>query len=532
MTAGLSLFLDVQGTQDGIHPERGIPRYIAMHARAMLARPGAVSRVALNPTVSAPAQLPAEILSSSKLVWNTPAAFREARAEGPLAYHVMSPFHLHLPFEAALPPHALDADALVVTLYDLIPLQEPATYLTDFYARLYRSRLSLAQSADLVLTLSDHTSADAVTRLGLSASRVVTIGAGVSPYFRRPDHTRTRSALCAGVEGLSRPFVMTVSGHDARKNTALLLRAFANLPRSLRRALQVVVVGEISPDVLREYLRVAREAGCTDDEIVWAGLVSDETLRALYQSSELFVFPSLSEGFGLPVLEAVACGCPALTARTSSLPDILEWGPSTFDPFDADELSGLLQVALSDTAFRSELNRHGDAAVARYTWDAVAERTLDAVAGLRARRSPLGPLRLAFVGAMADPLDPGRDAANVARVLRGHCEIDVYATDRDDAARDDDIPTLPVEALERVRALSAYDAIVYALGARSDPLLRDLARRTPGVVWLREPGDADRIEPDLIASARAVVAASVHESHDADELARALVAAASARAAL
>jgi glycosyltransferase involved in cell wall biosynthesis len=528
MSADLALYLDVQGTQDDVHPERGIPRYIGNHTRALVARPGAVSRNALNPTVTAPAQLDREILSSSRLVWNTPDAFRQARVESPLAYHVMSPFHLHRPFEASLPPHAFDADALVVTLYDLIPLHHPATYLRNYSARLYQSRLALVQSADLVLTLSNHTSADAVERLGLAPSHVVNIGAGVSPYFRRRENQQTRRARCASVNGLSRPFVMSVSGHDARKNTALVLRAFAQLPMSLRRALQVVVVGEISPDVHREYRRVAREAGCPDDEIVWAGRVSDDTLRALYQTAEVFVFPSVLEGFGLPVLEAAACGCPALTARACSLPEILEWEPSTFDPYDVDELVSRLELALTDTSFRAELNRRGDAAVAHHTWDAVADRTIDAVAGVRRSRRAHGPLRIALIGALGDP--PDLDTVRIARELGHLCELDVYATDHSPSVVEG-VSALPVEAFDRVRTPHAYDAIVYALGPRSDPQVHNLARHTAGVVWLRAADGAAEgaveVKAELVASARALVAPAREQARDAAAIARALVAAAS-----
>ena len=539
MNAGLSLFLDVQGTQDDVHPERGIPRYITMLVRALLARPGAVSRVALNPAVPAPARLPEDISTSPNLVWNTPAAFREASAEGLFAYHIMSPFHLHLPLEAALPAHAFAADAFVVTLYDLIPLHDPAAYLPDFYSQLYRSRLSVVRSADLVLTLSNHTSVDAVERLGLRPSRVVTVGAGVSPFFTRVGDARARAALCAGVPRLSRPFVLTVSGHDARKNTALLLRAFARLPSSLRRELQLVVVGYIAPDLHDEYLRVTQEEGCADDEILWAGRVSDDTLRALYQSAEVFVFPSVLEGFGLPVLEAAACGCPALTARSSSLPEILDWVPSTFDPSDPAELTALLQRATTDSSFRSELARAGDAAAARHTWEAVADRTLEAVGKLRARRAApaqTGPergsnadptaqtrLRLAFVGAMAGRAGHNRHNARVADALRQYCDLEVFATDRTDHAPPvGGVPTMPVEAFDRLKTLHGYDAILYAIGSRADPKVSELAHRAPGLVWLHDAPTAIDPDRDLIANARAVVASS--EGGDVDQIAGELVA--------
>ena len=184
------LILDIQGAQSVHHAERGIARYVAEHAAALLTSPGVVRRLALNPLVAFPGHLSASLLTSPLLIWNTATEFTRAEQEGAVAYYIMSPFELRpAAVETIVPPHALRPDVpLVVTLYDLIPLLMPQQYLADTnWARRYHRRLDLIRGADLVLAISEHTRRDGIRLLDLDPNRVVNIGGGVSPFFRPPD---------------------------------------------------------------------------------------------------------------------------------------------------------------------------------------------------------------------------------------------------------------------------------------------------------------------------------------------------------
>jgi glycosyltransferase involved in cell wall biosynthesis len=500
------LYLDIQATQDPFNAERGIPRYAAMHAAALVERPGTVSRLALSPFLGAPRSLPARHRASPLLCWNTAAELSRARREGPIAYHLMSPLHVGPSLEASFPFAALTPDdALVVTMYDAVPLLEPREYLhTRSAAASVRSRLDVLRSADLVLTLSRNGVAELVELLDLDPSRVAWIGGGVDPYFSPTAERDASTALVAdAVPDLRRPFVMSVTHHYERKNTGLLLRAFALLPTSLRDNLQVVLVGDLE-EPWRERLReTARLAGIRDEAIVLTGRVSDESLRALYRGARLFVAPSLSEGWGLPVAEAIACGCPAITSNTSALPEVLDFPPSTFDPRDPAALAVLMERALDVPAFRAELRAAGEARAAEHTWPVVAERTAGALAQLEARERRRGPrrsrptrttLRLAYAGRVdARGVAEDRYGAELLTRLAAHADVDVYVPG-DVPVAPADAPAgasgrFPLAALGTTRNPYAYDVVVHSLGRSSEA--RDhlrAAARAPGFVWLHDAG--------------------------------------------
>ena len=283
---------------------------------------------------------------------------RRARDEGPFAYHVMAPFHVFHPFDAGLPQAGVGGTVpLVVTMYDLIPLTDPDLYLPRGYDRhVYDCRMRLVADADLVLALSRWTADQVVELLGVDADRVAVVGGGVSSAFHPVDDDGVRrELLAAAAPEVTKPFLLTVGFTDTRKNLELLVHAFAALPSDLRESLQLVVAGDVGP-VYTEFLRNEVErCGLEPDVLVVPGRVSEAQLRAIYQSAALFVFPSRAEGFGLPVVEAIVCGCPAIVVDTSALTEILEWPPALFDASDADDLAQLVDRSIRDTAFRAEL---------------------------------------------------------------------------------------------------------------------------------------------------------------------------------
>ena len=420
---GLPLFCDIQATQEATSPERGIFRYVNMHAAALARVPGAVRRFGIHPGRPAPAHLAPEILASGRVVPLSATELRRGREEGPFAYHVMAPFHVFHPFDAGLPQAGVGGTVpLVVTMYDLIPLTDPDLYLPRGYDRhVYDCRMRLVADADLVLALSRWTADQVVELLGVDADRVAVVGGGVSSAFHPVDDDGVRrELLAAAAPEVTKPFLLTVGFTDTRKNLELLVHVFAALPSDLRESLQVVVAGDVGP-VYTEFLRNEVErCGLEPDVLVVPGRVSEAQLRAIYQSVALFVFPSRAEGFGLPVVEAIACGCPAIVADTSALTEILEWPPALFDASDADDLAQLVDRSIRDTAFRAELEAVCRVSLPRHTWDAVARRTIDAVDRLAPSARRLGgqhaPWRVAFAGRV-DAHGSAEDAAN-ARALR------------------------------------------------------------------------------------------------------------------
>lgn len=448
--------------------------------------------VLLNP-LRPPPRLPADLAAAPEVRWRSVAPLAD---DSDVVYHVMSPFEMGSPFETLLPPPGLgEGVRTAVTLYDLIPLTEPERYLPHrASATAYRARLSLVRAADAVLAISRHTAAEAAARLDIDPGRIHVIGGGAAPTFRPTEDMETTLAqVRRALPALVGSFVLSVTGSHDRKNTEGLLDAYVRLPKDLRKRLQLVIACDVAPPWEARWRDHARGVGLDDAEVVITGHVSDDLLLMLYQSARLFVFPSLSEGFGLPVVEAVASGCPTVTSNTTSIPEVLDWAESTFDPTSPEQMASVAERALTDDAFRAELRRIGDEAAARTTWDAVADRTLAAIDRLKPgpQRSPRPRrLRVALAGPFAPSLSgvagySGRLLGELAQ----RCQLDVFTEPGSDgrALRQTAHRVLPINRLGSSTDPASYDAIVYAIGnSVHHHATHDAALRHPGVLWLHD----------------------------------------------
>ncbi len=283
----------------------------------------------------------------------------------------------------------LDAHTPVCTIaYDFIPLLYPDQYLDHdpAYARYYRDKVEQLRQADLLLAISESSRSEAIAQLAVGPDRVVNIAAACDPCFRpMADRPQGLNSLPPHW-GVTRGFVLYTGGTDERKNLARLIQAFAAMPHALRHQHQLLFAGKLSPAQQGELLSTARQHGLTPDALCFTGYVSDEELVLAYNLCQLFVFPSWHEGFGLPPLEAMACGAPVIAANTSSLPEVVGWDAALFDPFDVDAISRKMAQALSDADFRSRLISHARRQAQAFSWDASAQVAISAMAALHRQR--------------------------------------------------------------------------------------------------------------------------------------------------
>lgn len=490
------LLVDLQATQSQSHADRGVARYVKEQTRA-LARLGVGDAYLLNPHLPFPRALDQDLVASPALRWGTQSEVRRlAEADDrPLAFYLTSPFEVSPWAEGDVPPHLLRGRLPVAaTLYDLIPLVMPERYLADRnYASRYRARLEQLHHVDVVLTISEHTRRDAIRLLGLDPARVVTVGFGVSPFFRPATAADTPDAVLARhVPSLHRPFVATVSGGDPRKNAERLFEAWAAVRRDTGAEHQLVVTCSLDAATRAAWEAAVAGAGlAVGDDVVLTGWQPDDVLRAVYQRCELFVFPSLYEGAGLPPAEAIACGAPTVTSSTSALPEVLDWPDATFDPASVDDMAAVVARALGDDDFRRQLRRRGGERARLLTWDAVARRTVDALDRLP---EPAGgptvlPVRIALVGPMPPTASGIADYnARLVPALAERCEVDVFTTaPRPPADARADVRWFTPGALKDTCSPWAYDAVVYTAGNSDDHHdLYDLAQEFPGVLWLHD----------------------------------------------
>jgi glycosyltransferase involved in cell wall biosynthesis len=492
----LRLAIDLQALQVAGFADRGIGRYSVAFATAMN-RIGRVAAGLLATELPPPAGLPGELAVAGLVRWDTPAEVRRLVAQGPLAHHVLAPF-LHC--------GPLDADELVVsshwaeaglprvsTVYDLIPLRAPGHYLAGAgMEERYRARAAWVAGSDLVLAISDHVRREVLEVLGMDPRRVVTVGTGVTPFFTPPDGTDNELFRfhLARLEG--RAFVVTVGGSDTRKNTERLVAAVGRLVRQ-GWDLQLLVVGDLDEHWRRRLTETGRTAWL-GDRLVLAGRIGDDLLRACYRRAQVLVMPSLAEGFGLPVLEAAACGCPALASATSALAEAAATPMAVFDPTSMEAIAAAIARVLGDNAHRAAIIEAQTALVGRSSWAAVAERTAGALDRLAENPGgvigalPKRPPRLALVG----PVPPlggglGSYAGRLLGAFSGLARVDAVTTMLNCPALPPGVGHVPADAFGPSARPASYDRIVYTLGNSDGHLATvELALRYPGWLWLHE----------------------------------------------
>jgi len=281
---------------------------------------------------------------------------------------------------AAFPP---DRSYRVATiLYDLIPLINPKTHLrTPQMREWYDKRLALALASDRLLAISGSAREEAIAHTNCDPANVTTIYAAASSVFERAalERDAEEDASLLAYFGIEREFIMFVSAFDSRKNFHGLVKAFARLSPERRASLQLVLVCKINDRQREELGTFAAGLGVGEDELVLTGFVPDEDLRVLYAASSLFVFPSLHEGFGLPILEAMWCGAPAIGSSRSSVPEVIGLPEALFDPDDLDGMAAMIERALSAGEFRDRLLAHATRHCRTFSWERTARAAIEAL---------------------------------------------------------------------------------------------------------------------------------------------------------
>lgn len=266
-----------------------------------------------------------------------------------------------------------------ITLYDLIPLLRKETYLTDARMRdWYYRKLQALKNAGQLLAISESSRQEAITALQLPGDRVVNISTAADDIFRPLTLSLEASGSLKQRFQLNKPFLMYTGGIDYRKNIEGLIEAFALLPSSIREQYQLAIICKIHDDDRQRLESLVLRSGLKKTDVVFTGFVAENDLVALYNSATLFVFPSLHEGFGLPVLEAMSCGIPVIGSNSSSIPEVIGFKDALFDPSDTRAISTKIYQALNDDSFRSALREHGLEQAKKFSWDASAERALTA----------------------------------------------------------------------------------------------------------------------------------------------------------
>ena len=280
------------------------------------------------------------------------------------------PSLLHVQYTAPLTCSA----PIVVSVHDVSFLEYPQ-YFTSFRAMQLRLTVRrTVKAASCVLTVSEFSKREILDAYKLPEDKVVVLPNGVSsafhPVARETAKRSMRTALPAA------PFILTVGDLQPRKNHLGLIAAFEDLlgahpqlPHHL------IIVGKetwYAPDV-----RAAAKKSQVADRIHFTGFVDDEELRRLYGACDLFVYPSFYEGFGLPILEAMACSRAVVCSNVTAVPEVADGAAILFDPYSISETVRAMRDVLIDAELRARLERLGTQRAAQFSWERAARKTLD-----------------------------------------------------------------------------------------------------------------------------------------------------------
>ena len=287
----------------------------------------------------------------------------------------------------------------IVTIHEAFAFVYPDTHNRLDNWRYHVMLTQAARRADQVLTDSEHSRQDLQRYLAVPDANIRLIHCGLDPCFQAVADGPARRAILERY-GIASPYLLYVGSINARKNIARLFEAFAEV-RQRHAGLKLVIGGK------RQWQTNAIDATferlALHDHVHFTGYLDDADLPALYSAAEVFVFPSLYEGFGLPPLEALACGTPVVTSNTSSLPEVVGDAALTVDPYAVADLAAAIERALTDRALRTMLRQRGLLQAQRFTWQRAAQEVFgiyqhllgQAVDGTMAEATPSERQRLA-----------------------------------------------------------------------------------------------------------------------------------------
>jgi glycosyltransferase involved in cell wall biosynthesis len=265
----------------------------------------------------------------------------------------------------------------ILTVHDLAFLMRPDC--ADAHLRAYLEEVvpRSVRRADFIIADSENTRNDLVVLLGVQPTSIAVVPGGVEERFTRitanNELSRARRQLGVG----DAPFVLSIGVLEPRKNLNRLMDAFHALKRrsNVPVGLKLVLAGGkgwLYDDIFEHHA-----ASPVRDDILLPGFVPDEMLPAIYSAASVLAFPSLYEGFGLPILEAMACGTPVVASRASCLPEVADGAALLVDPTSVEGLASALELALADENVRADLIARGAQRASEYSWRQAAEKLLN-----------------------------------------------------------------------------------------------------------------------------------------------------------
>ncbi len=316
-------------------------------------------------------QADAEVPARFERRWVSENPFRRLGFDLPVRLRSDRPDLLHVQYTGPVSCKV----PLVVSVHDVSFLEFPQ-YFTKFRATQLKITVKrTVEAAARVLTPSEFSREAILRHYSIDPQKVTVIHNGASAVFR-PIERQTAAAAVERKFQIRGPFILTIGDLQPRKNHLGLLRAFETLVREYPQLPhKLVMVGKET--WYSKELHRAVSASTVADRVDFTGFVDDADLLQIYGACDLFVFPSFYEGFGLPILEAMACGRAVACSSVTAMPEVADGAAILFDPHSADEMARAMSDILLDSELKSRLERLGTQRAAQFSWEQAARRTLD-----------------------------------------------------------------------------------------------------------------------------------------------------------
>jgi glycosyltransferase involved in cell wall biosynthesis len=418
------------------------------------------------------------------------------------AIHFTSPFEPWNIFEAHW--YKEKGCKLIATVYDLIPLIFKDIYLKDKATRSwYFKRIQFLKQMDNLLVISTSVKDDLIKHLGIEGDKIKVIYSGVSDDFKKVIVSEEEQNFIRKKYGISKDFIMYTGGVDYRKNIEKLIEAFSLMNKNLIDSHNLVIVCKMLDNEVQHYRRFTDKYGVTD-KVIFTKYVPFDHLLKLYNMSKAFVFPSLYEGFGLPVIEAMKCGAPVITSKTSSLPEVAGEAAILIDPMNAKSIAEGMSKLLLDKDLRNNLIRKGYEQSKKFTWEKVAKDTLDVYEEIEKEVklnnrsnhsvSKLQNTNKKYKIAYFSPLNPERSgisdySEDLLPYLKKYLDIDIYtkSTNIDNVKIKESFKVYKYKDFEKNINKVKYDVLVYQMGNSSfHEEIYELLQKYPGIAVLHD----------------------------------------------
>ena len=275
---------------------------------------------------------------------------------------------LPIDFNYSLPP-------VFCVIHDLIPLINPKDYLDKniSYKNFYLKMINEICHLDFFLTNSNSTAIELSQNLPIDEKKVFNIYSGCDQsIFNNKSVDKAINIL-----NLPKKYILYCGAMDARKNIRRLVIAYSLLNKTIKNDYKLVFVGKLTKTETQQLSILAREYGIKNSSIFHFGYVNDQELAHLYRKCSLFIMPSLHEGFGLPVIEAMNCGAPVIGSNSTSISEVIGLKDALFDPRNVNSISNLINVALTNDSFQEKLKENAERRSKLFSWDKSAKEAMD-----------------------------------------------------------------------------------------------------------------------------------------------------------